>query len=70
MPRCAPMTVTREPPAKGDDCGCTVETAGAMFRKVALSLEYCTPSSVTCTTSIEVTAYATDAHVMVLFALE
>jgi hypothetical protein len=41
-----------------------------MLRKVALSVEYCTPSSVTCTTSIELAPCATDGHVTILAECE
>lgn len=64
------MTVTREPPAKGDDLGVTVYTCGAMLRKCALSVEYCTPSSVTCTINIAVAAWVGDVHVTVSAAYE
>ena len=69
-PRWVPTTLTRPPPANGDDCGLTLLITGAMLKNVAVSLENCTPSSVTCTCSMAVVVYATDGHVMVLAAWE
>ena len=54
FPSCTPLIVTREPPAKGDDCGLTTETCGAIRGSVAVSeVTWAPPSSVTCTATFE-----------------
>lgn len=65
------MTVTREPPANGEDCGVIEVTCEFIVSTVAESLVICTPlSSVTCTVRAAVVVWAGDGQRIAPIACE